>query len=111
MADSKELNIQKWRQNLVVLFVLLIASVFLIRLMTMQIVEGESYRSYLTEGYSVTKTVEASRGDIVDATEDFLQQTAFAMTLPLIRTTLLKTVKTRLFLNLPQFLKKTARNG
>ena len=66
MADNKELNIQKWRQNLVVLFVLLIASVFLIRLMTMQIVEGESYRSYLTEGYSVTKTVEASRGDIVD---------------------------------------------
>lgn len=66
MADSKELNIQKWRQNLVVLFVLLIASVFLIRLMTMQIVEGESYRSYLTEGYSVTKTIEASRGDIVD---------------------------------------------
>ena len=66
MADNKELNIQKWRQNLVVLFVLLIASVFLIRLMTMQIVEGESYRSYLTEGYSVTKTIEASRGDIVD---------------------------------------------
>ncbi|MBR3962226.1 MAG: hypothetical protein IKK14_01730 [Oscillospiraceae bacterium] len=66
MADNKELNIAKWRQNLVVLFVVLIALIFFIRLMTMQIVEGESYRSYLTEGYSVTKTIEASRGDIVD---------------------------------------------
>ena len=66
MADSKELNIEKWRQNLVVLFVLLIGLIFFIRLMTMQVVEGESYRSYLTEGYSVTKTIEASRGDIVD---------------------------------------------
>ena len=66
MADNKELNVAKWRQNLVVLFSVLVASVFIIRLMTMQIVEGESYRSYLTEGYSVTKTIEASRGDIVD---------------------------------------------
>ena len=72
MADNKELNIQKWRQNAVVLFVVLIASIFLIRLMTMQIVEGESYRSYLTEGYSVTKTIEASRGDVVDRYGRFL---------------------------------------
>ena len=72
MADNKELNIAKWRQNAVVLFVVLIASIFLIRLMTMQIVEGESYRSYLTEGYSVTKTIEASRGDIVDRYGRFL---------------------------------------
>ena len=34
--------------------------------MTMQIVEGESYQSYLKEGYSVTKTIEAARGEIVD---------------------------------------------
>lgn len=66
MADNKELNVAKWRQNLVILFAVLIALIFIIRLMTMQIVEGESYRSYLTEGYSVTKTIEASRGDIVD---------------------------------------------
>ena len=72
MADNKELNIAKWRQNAVVLFVVLIASIFLIRLMTMQIVEGESYRSYLTEGYSVTKTIEASRGDVVDRYGRFL---------------------------------------
>lgn len=31
-----------------------------------QIVNGESYQSYLNQGYSVTKTVEAARGDIVD---------------------------------------------
>ena len=66
MADNKELNVAKWRQNLVVLFAILVALIFFIRLMTMQIVEGESYRSYLTEGYSVTKTIEAARGDIVD---------------------------------------------
>lgn len=66
MAESKELNVQKSRQNIVISIVLIIASIFLIRLMIMQIVEGESYRSYLTEGYSVTKTIEASRGDIVD---------------------------------------------
>ncbi len=66
LADNKELNVAKWRQNIAVLFALIIASIFIIRLMTMQIVEGESYRSYLTEGYSVTKTIEAARGDIVD---------------------------------------------
>ena len=66
MADNKELNVAKWRQNLVVLFAVLIALIFIIRLMTMQIVEGESYRSYLTEGYSVTKIIEAARGGIVD---------------------------------------------
>lgn len=66
MADNKDLNVAKWRQNLVVLFAILVALIFFIRLMTMQIVEGESYRSYLTEGYSVTKTIEAARGDIVD---------------------------------------------
>ena len=66
MADSKERNVSKPRQNIAIIFVIIIAMIFIIRLMTMQIVEGESYRSYLTEGYSVTKTVEASRGDIVD---------------------------------------------
>jgi penicillin-binding protein 2 len=66
LADNKDLNVAKWRQNLVVLFAILVALIFFIRLMTMQIVEGESYRSYLTEGYSVTKTIEAARGDIVD---------------------------------------------
>ncbi len=66
MADSKELNVSKGRQAIVIGAVLLVAAIFIIRLMTMQIVEGESYRSYLTEGYSVTKTIEAGRGDIVD---------------------------------------------
>ena len=66
MADGKDRNVAPLRQNLVVIFVLIIAAFFLLRLMIMQIVEGESYRSYLTEGYSVTKTIEASRGDIVD---------------------------------------------
>ena len=66
MAEGKDLNVAKWRQNIAIIFVVIIAMIFIIRLMTMQIVEGESYRSYLTEGYSVTKTIEASRGDIVD---------------------------------------------
>ncbi|MBR5311131.1 MAG: hypothetical protein IKU42_08440, partial [Oscillospiraceae bacterium] len=66
MAEGKERNVALWRQNIIVVFVLLVIGIFLIRLMIMQIVEGESYRSYLTEGYSVTKTIEASRGDIVD---------------------------------------------
>lgn len=66
MADNKELNVSKTRQNIAIILVIIVASIFIIRLMTMQIVEGESYRSYLTEGYSVTKTIEASRGDIVD---------------------------------------------
>ena len=48
------------------LLVIIVAAIILIRLMTMQIVEGESYREYLTEGYSVIKTIEAGRGDIVD---------------------------------------------
>lgn len=48
------------------------ALIILIRLMTLQIVEGESYRSYLTEGYSVTKTIEAARGDVVDCYGRFL---------------------------------------
>ena len=66
MAEGKDRNVAGWRQNIVVVFVLIVAAIFLLRLMIMQIVEGESYRSYLTEGYSVTKTIEASRGDIVD---------------------------------------------
>ena len=66
MAEGKDRNVALWRQNLVVISVLIVAAIFLVRLMIMQIAEGESYRSYLTEGYSVTKTIEASRGDIVD---------------------------------------------
>ncbi len=66
LANDKELNISKVRQNIVVSLVIIVALIILIRLMTMQIVDGESYRSYLTEGYSVTKTIPASRGDIVD---------------------------------------------
>jgi len=66
MAEGKDRNVAGWRQNIVVVFVLIVAAIFLLRLMIMQIVEGESYRSYLTEGYSVTKTIEASRGDVVD---------------------------------------------
>lgn len=66
MAESKELNVPKSRQTTVIVLIALLALAIIIRLMTMQIVDGESYRSYLTEGYSVTKTIEASRGDIVD---------------------------------------------
>ena len=66
MAEGKDRNVALWRQNLVVIFVLIVAAIFLVRLMIMQIAEGESYRSYLTEDYSVTKTIEASRGDLVD---------------------------------------------
>ncbi|MBQ6877304.1 MAG: hypothetical protein IJO22_02760 [Oscillospiraceae bacterium] len=66
MAENKDVNVSKARQIIVIVFVLIIASIFFVRLMTMQIVEGESYRSYLTEGYSVTKTIEAARGNIVD---------------------------------------------
>ena len=46
MADGKDRNVAPLRQNLVVIFVLIIAAIFLLRLMIMQIVEGESYRSY-----------------------------------------------------------------
>ena len=66
MAENKERNVAKDRQAIAIIAVVLVMIVVIIRLMTMQIVEGESYRSYLTEGYSVTKTIEASRGDIVD---------------------------------------------
>ena len=65
MAEKNE-NVQKHRQNIFIVLVLVVALGILIRLMTMQIVEGESYRSYLTEGYSVTKTITASRGNIYD---------------------------------------------
>lgn len=65
MAD-KNLNITKDRQTVFIVLVIIAALIILVRLMTMQIVEGESYRSYLTEGYSVTKTIEASRGGIYD---------------------------------------------
>lgn len=66
LAEDKNLNIAKSRQVILTLLVVLVALIILIRLMTMQIAEGESYREYLTEGYSVTKTIEAARGEIVD---------------------------------------------
>lgn len=66
MAENKEGNIPRSRHIIFICAVILIALIILIRLMVMQIIEGESYRSYLKEGYSVTKTIEASRGDIVD---------------------------------------------
>ena len=65
MADKNQ-NISRSRQTIFIVIVIIAALIILIRLMTMQIVEGESYRSYLTEGYSVTKTIEASRGNIYD---------------------------------------------
>jgi len=65
LADKNQ-NISRSRQTIFIVIVIIAALIILIRLMTMQIVEGESYRSYLTEGYSVTKTIEASRGNIYD---------------------------------------------
>lgn len=64
--DDKNDGIKSWRQFAIIGLVLLSVFGIMIRLMTMQIVNGESYQSYLTEGYSVTKTIEAARGDIVD---------------------------------------------
>ena len=64
--DEKNDSIKSWRQFVIIGLVLLSVFGIMIRLMTMQIVNGESYQSYLTEGYSVTKTIEAARGDIVD---------------------------------------------
>ena len=64
--DDKNDGIKSWRQFVIIGLVLLSVFGIMIRLMTMQIVNGESYQSYLTEGYSVTKTIEAARGDIVD---------------------------------------------
>lgn len=66
MADSKDRNVSPSRQSIVIVFMVIALLIFLIRLLILQIVEGESYRSYLSEGYSVTKTIEAGRGDIVD---------------------------------------------
>ena len=51
---------------MLIIFVLLMAFIIMVRLMTMQIVDGESYQSLITEGYSVIKTIEAARGDVVD---------------------------------------------
>ncbi len=65
LSDKNE-NTQKWRQITLVFIVLVSIFGIMIRLMTMQIVNGGAYQSYLSEGYSVTKTIEAARGDIVD---------------------------------------------
>ncbi len=59
-------NVARSRHIIMVCLVVLAATVILIRLMSMQIVEGDSYRSYLSENYSVYKTIEASRGDLLD---------------------------------------------
>lgn len=66
MADENQTNIKRWRGIVFVVLVLLAVGAIMIRLMTMQIVNGEAYQSLITEGYSVTKTIEAARGDIVD---------------------------------------------
>ncbi len=65
MAEKE--NIPRSRHIISICLVVLVALIILVRLMTMQIVEGESYRSYLTEGYSVIKTIEAARGSILDS--------------------------------------------
>lgn len=64
--DDRNGNVQSWRQLVIISLVLISVFGVMVRLMTMQIVNGEAYQSYLTEGYSVTKTIEAARGDIVD---------------------------------------------
>lgn len=54
------------RTIIAVVLVLIAAIAVTIRVMNFQIVNAEEYQSYMTEGYSVTKTIEAARGDIVD---------------------------------------------
>ncbi len=66
MENEKNGNIINWRHAVLIIFVLLMAFIIMVRLMTMQIVDGESYQSLITEGYSVIKTIEAARGDVVD---------------------------------------------
>lgn len=66
MESSNNQNIIKWRHIVIIIVVLLAVFGILVRLMTLQIVNGEEYQALLTEGYSVTKTIEAARGDLVD---------------------------------------------
>ncbi len=66
MANEQNKNAKEYRHFILVGFILIAVFAIMIRLMTIQIVEGESYQSYLSQGYSVTKTIEAARGDIVD---------------------------------------------
>lgn len=65
MPDKNE-GYLKYRH--ITFIVILSLSLFLVmtRLMTMQIINGDTYDDYLDEGYSVIKTIEAARGDIVD---------------------------------------------
>ncbi len=39
---------------------------YLLRLMSMQIVQGEAYQELVDEGYTTTQTISAARGEIVD---------------------------------------------
>ena len=66
MENGKGENTERWRHIILVVLIVLALFAILVRLMTMQIVDAESYQSYLKEGYSVTRTIEAARGEIVD---------------------------------------------
>lgn len=66
MANEENKNIKKYRHFVWVGVIIVAVFAIMVRLMTLQIVEGESYQAYLSQGYSVTKTIEAARGDIVD---------------------------------------------
>lgn len=45
---------------------IVIAGIYMFRLMQIQIVDGESYTSLLTRGYTVNQTLPAARGEILD---------------------------------------------
>ncbi len=60
-------NITRGRHIIFVCLVLLAASIILIRLMTMQIVDSDEYLSYVEGNYSVDKVIPASRGEILDS--------------------------------------------
>ena len=66
MESERNENTVKWRHAVLIILVLLVIFGVMVRLMTLQIVNGEEYQSLLTEGYSVTRKIEAARGDIVD---------------------------------------------
>ena len=66
MANNENSSINKNR-HIVLIMLICVAFIFaMLRLMTMQIGENEKYVELVNQGYSVTKTIEASRGDITD---------------------------------------------
>jgi len=60
------MNAQKRRLAAAMILVAVVAAGCFVRLMSMQIVNGEAYQELINQGYSTTYPVTAARGEIVD---------------------------------------------